>query len=425
MRKEHRSPLQGNLVTQTQEGVRVFTAHGSKGLEFHAVFIPFCLQDKNWPVKSRPILIPLPPEAFKTKERVNEKEQIKKLNLYDEIRLFYVASTRTKSQLFYTASPTQNSVVSFYIEELGFTLEDHSAKEQDVIEASLLLTDKKDPFIGTENVLKDLVSGLSLNPTSINNYITCKRKFLYNNVLRIPSAKKRPLIFGTCVHKALEDAYRKFKETKKFPIFLFFKKSFIQELNFQGVEKSIYTQCEREIDNLKPWFEIESKNPVMPLGLEERLLINLNDIAFKGYYDKTEIVDKNKKLIRVVDYKTGKADNHIRAIGKCKDLASDECDGYLRQIVAYKLLFDKSVKINKGYKVDSGMLVFIDNAKNKNFKNIEIKISENMVTELEDVVRDCWKRIKKLEFEKLPEADVKKCGTAKMPRCDYYDICWG
>ncbi|MFH0732937.1 MAG: ATP-dependent DNA helicase [Candidatus Omnitrophota bacterium] len=424
MRKEHGMPLQGNLVTQTQEGVRIFTAHGSKGLEFNTVFIPFCLQDKNWPIKPRPELIPLPSDVFKTKERVKDKSEIKKLALFDEIRLFYVASTRARSQLIYTASPTENSVTSLYIEKLGFKLADYDAKEEKTLELSLSLTDEKDPFIKTESVLKDSIFGLSLNPTSVNNYLSCKRKFLYNNILQIPSTKKRALIFGTCVHKGLEDTYREFKKTKRFPKFSFFKDSFKAELDFQGVEKSIYSQCIREVDNLKYWFEIESKAPVEPLGLEERLSISIGDIIFTGYYDKTELIDAKNKTIRVVDYKTGKPDKHVKAIEKYDDLASDECDDYLRQLVAYKLLFDRSVKSNKGYRVESGRLIFIDSSEKGDFKNVEIKILDSMVIELEGIIKSCWKKINNLEFEKLPGADPEKCGTQKNPRCDYYDICW-
>lgn len=424
LRKEHGMPLQGNLVTQEQEGVRVFTAHGSKGLEFNTVFVPFCLQDKSWPVKPRPATIPLPREIFKTKEGAKTKEEIKNLSLYDETRLFYVASSRAKSQLIYTASPTEDNVASFYIERIGFELKECILGEEEAAAGVLTLSDKKDPFIGTEEILKDLISGLSLNPTGINTYITCKRKFLYNNVLMIPSEKKRPLVFGTCVHKALEDTYGKFKDTNKFPDFKFFKSSFMKELKFQGVEESIYSQCEREVDKLKPWFYNESKNPVMPIGLEQRLSINIGNVIFTGYYDKAELIDEKRKLIRVVDYKTGKPDDHIKAIEKYSDLASDECDGYLRQIVAYKLLFDASKKTNNGYKVETGKLVFIDTSDIENCKNIEIKVTEDMVEQIENVIKECWKKIKSLEFEKLPKPDKDKCGTPKKQRCDYYDICW-
>jgi len=76
-RNEHGMALQGELVTMTQNGVRIFTAHGSKGQEFHSVIIPFCLQDKSWPIKSRPDTIPLPPDLMKTIEGFGNKERIK------------------------------------------------------------------------------------------------------------------------------------------------------------------------------------------------------------------------------------------------------------------------------------------------------------------------------------------------------------
>ena len=74
-RNEHGMPIQGELVTMTQNGVRIFTAHGSKGQEFHSVIIPFCLQDANWPIRPMPDTIPLPPEILKSIERVDSKER--------------------------------------------------------------------------------------------------------------------------------------------------------------------------------------------------------------------------------------------------------------------------------------------------------------------------------------------------------------
>ncbi len=436
-RKQHNMALRGNLVTATQDGVRVYTAHGTKGLEFHTVIIPFCLQDKNWPIRPRGELIPLPPDMFPAKEKVKDKTYIKRLNLYDETRLFYVASSRAKSNIIYTASPTQNTVTSSYIENIGLDTEkaQGETQEESLMVKSIKLTDKKDPFIGTEGVLKDLIGDLSLNPTSLNTYIKCKRKFLYNNVLMLPAKKNKSLIFGSCVHKALEDTYRFYREKGEFPDFNFFKKSFIQELRFQGVEKSIFIHCERKLNDVKGWFKKESKKPIKPIGLEQKLSITLGDnVLFTGKYDKSEFENGKDKTIRVVDYKTGTPDSHFKSIEKCTDLNSDECDGYLRQLVCYKLLYDGAKRQNKGNRVISGRLVFIEPIKNDSpkyglkkdeFKNIDVTIAEDISRQLEDIIIDCAKKIRNLKFEKLPEPDKDKCGTQKNQKCDYYDICWG
>ncbi len=49
-----------------------------------------------------------------------------------------------------------------------------------------------------------------------------------------------------------------------------------------------------------------------------------------------------------------------------------------------------------------------------------MKNNENMVKDMEEVIKDTWNNIKNLRFEKLIKRDEDKCG-----RCDYNDICWG
>ena len=433
-RKEHGMPLQGSLVSMSQNGVRIFTAHGSKGLEFHSVIVPFCLQDKTWPIKQRADKIPLPPDIFKAQERVSDKLKIRQLALYDETRLFYVASTRAKSNLIYTASPAEGNVSSSYLPFMGLVNVESESQvgEEAIIVQSLGMTQKKDPFIGTEAVLSDMISGLSLNPTSLNNYINCRRKFLYNYILRLPSQKKLGLTFGNCVHKALEETYRYFIKKGDFPDFRFFKDAFLKELHFQGPEKAISSACARQVDTLKNWFRKESSNPIKPLGLENKLSILLPDsLIFTGKYDKTELVDEKNTLVRVVDYKTGKPDEHVkRILSGIRELSSADCDGYLRQLVAYKLLYDNDKSSGKLKKVAEGTLVFVEpakttvvkhNLKKDEFVCLTLPITDDMVSDLERTINNCWRSIKSLEFDRLPEYDdkVDKCGG-----CDYKNICW-
>ncbi|MDD5736808.1 MAG: ATP-dependent DNA helicase [Candidatus Omnitrophica bacterium] len=437
-RKAHGMPLQGELVTATQEGVRIYTAHGSKGLEFHTVFIPFCLEKKRWPKRPQGVSIPLPPEVYKSKEIPTDKDILKQLDYYDETRLFYVASTRAKANLIYTASPTESSVPSSYLSGVADS-ERAAVKEEAVLKAALEVSDAADPFVGTEKILKDLVADLSLNPTALNNYINCPRKYLYDDVLMLPSGKKQSLVFGNCTHKALEDTYDKFMKTGKFPDFAFFKDSFKRELGHEAPEAAIKTACERQVETFKAWFREESRLPVKPLGLEKRLVVQMeDDLKFSGKYDKTELIRGAEGCVRVVDYKTGEPDKHVKginnSISKKIPVASDEFEGYLRQLIAYKLLFDNDKKESQGRKVKEGVLVFLDPVKESvakhdleagEFMKKSVELTEDMVAELESAIKDVRRRIKKLDFAKLPKIDEKpgKCG--KSPNtCDFYDICW-
>ncbi len=432
-RRDHSLSITGSLVTMTQSGVRVFTAHGSKGREFHSVMIPFCLQNKNWPARARPELLPTPSDLFKGKERIADKAALKQLYAHDEIRLFYVAMTRAKANLIFTASPTEDTISSSYLDTLG--LEEPETKrrqEEGVMKQFLESTDLGDPFIGTEKVLSDMIANLTLNPTRLNTYLSCHRKFLYNDVLKLPGAKKKSLVFGNCVHKALEEAYTEYQKTGLFPSFEFLKKAFERELAFQGVDKSIEAHClgQAQMKKLKDWFDRAAKYPVMPIGLERKLLVTIGDnIIFTGKYDKVEWTDEKRRLVKIIDYKTGKPDKHLKAMSAPCDLASDECDGYLRQLVSYRLLYEKDKKESMGRKATHGELVFIEPVsediaklgyKKGDYATKVVEISDAMVDSMEDIIKKSWNDIKLLHFEKLKERDKEKCR-----QCDFDDMCWG
>lgn len=429
-RNEHNMPIRGELVTMTQNGVRIFTAHGSKGQEFHSVIIPFCLQDTNWPIKPMPDKIPLPPALLKTIDKVDNKEKIKKLKFYDETRLFYVAISRAKGNVLFTSSPQEDNIPSSFIHRLGIETKTDSSSEEYILNKSLEKIDAEDPFIGTEDVLRDLIADLALNPTSLNNYLTCRRKFLYDNVLMLPSAKKQSLIFGNAVHSGLEHLYRHYMRTDKFPDFQFFRNRFLEALRFQGPERGMELRCIEQFEGLRIFFNRSSSRPVKPLGLENRMPINIDGIIFTGKYDKLEMEDEDRGYVRVVDYKTGQPKDHTRGIFSCKSLEDESCDNYFRQLVCYKLLYEKDkMRKDKGLVVSHGVLVFVEPAKEdirrygiKKGEPVEFKIelNDSLVDEMISIIKNVWRSIQDLHFEKLPERDKKKCSW-----CDYGSICWG
>jgi len=427
---EHGMALQGDLVTMTQNGVRIFTAHGSKGREFHSVIIPFCLQDKSWPIRPMSDKIPLPPDLIKSMEKVSNKERIKELKAYDETRLFYVAVSRARSNVIFTASPDESAVSSAFLHRLGIKPKASDLKEKDILVNSLEKTHLADPFIGTGEVLKDLVKDMSLNPTSLGNYLRCRRKFLYDNVLMLPSSKKQSLIFGNAVHSGLENLYREYMRTNKFPDFQFFKEKFIEALKYQGPEKAVELRCREQFEGLKRYYDRIAKKPVKPIGLENRMPVNIDGIVFTGKYDKLEIEDEKSNSVRVVDYKTGRHHNkHARGIFGVKSLESEECDDYLRQLVCYKLLYERDrTRQDKNMVVSHGVLVFVEPAKDDLIKygikkgepaEFKVGLTEDMVDEMVSIIKNTWRNIQGLYFEKLPERDKDKCAY-----CDFDHICW-
>jgi CRISPR/Cas system-associated exonuclease Cas4 (RecB family) len=195
------------------------------------------------------------------------------------------------------------------------------------------------------------------------------------------------------------------------------------------VDDTTRRDCLNKAKTIKKWFDNASKDPVMPIGLERKLVVTIGDnIIFTGKYDKVEFEDEKHGIVRIMDYKTGKPDDHLKDIDKIRDLSSSDCDGYLRQLVCYRLLFEKDKKESRGMRVKSGALVFIEpvsmDLRTQGYKKGDcvtkrVEISDEMVADVEELIKNVWKKIKALDFAKLPERDEKIC-----TRCDFDSICW-
>ncbi|MBF0252226.1 MAG: ATP-dependent helicase [Candidatus Omnitrophica bacterium] len=432
LRKDQKMPLTGKLATLDQNGVKVITAHSSKGLEFDTVFVPFCLDRKSWPNQGKADVLPLPGFVMKTRQQGADENKKKILKLHDELRLFYVASTRAKRNLYYSYTPTDKNIVSPFVGYAGTSITQFKVEdEKNYLLEYLKKNITKDDLLYNVEELAEQVKGLVLTPTKLNTYIACHRKFFYNYVLCLPGRKKQQLVFGNCVHKALEEVYGKLMKEGTFPDFAFFKKVFFNELEFQGISDALKNWCSDKLNTLSAWYERESRKAVTPVSLEEDIDIWLSSgVRFKGKFDKVEKTSSGG--FKVIDYKTGKPDKHIKNIDQKGpiDLSSHECDDYYRQLIAYKLVYEKhlSKKKSPGF-VISGELQFVEpvsvdmkrrGIEKGDFHDIEVTFNENMVIELENVINNAWAKIQNLEFDKLIEKDeAERCRW-----CDYSSLCW-
>ena len=106
--------------------------------------------------------------------------------------------------------------------------------------------------------------------------------------------------------------------------------------------------------------------------------------------------------MRVMDYKTGQPNKHARGIFETKNLESEDCDDYLRQLVCYKLLYEKDkTRQDKNIVVSHGVLVFVEPAKTairkygiKEGEPTEFKVAlrEDMVDEMEGIIKNTWRK---------------------------------
>ncbi|MDZ4217162.1 MAG: 3'-5' exonuclease, partial [Candidatus Gracilibacteria bacterium] len=246
--EKHSIALRGEMVSSAQEGAHILTAHGSKGLEFKHVFIPFCIQDKSWPKREQTNKIPLPHELLIGQEKITDKEAEKRLHNDDENRLFYVAATRAKDRLVFTAAPQDKQVFSQFLNTLGLAPERSTPiSEEETLIQLLKKSPQPDPVEFSRDTLQGLVEDISLSPSSVNRYLKCHREFLYHNLLKAPQPKTQALIYGQCVHKALEKSFRRYMNEGQLPPLKYFEEQFFQELDWHGVDQAIRKGCEDKL----------------------------------------------------------------------------------------------------------------------------------------------------------------------------------
>ena len=217
------------------------------------------------------------------------------------------------------------------------------------------------------NFINRVLENFQMNVTALNNYLKCPLEFYFKNLIRIPSPKNENTEFGSSVHFALEQLFRKMMDSdKKFPESGFFIASFDWYMD-RHRESFTHEQFRRRKEYghiiLPAYYEkyVRSWNPIV--SIERRINnVSIEGVPAKGMLDKLEF---DGKQVNIVDYKTGNPDNSIQKIKGPNDKQPLGGD-YWRQAVFYKLLVDRG---QRDWQVVSTEFDFIE----PNNKGIYIK----------------------------------------------------
>jgi DNA helicase-2/ATP-dependent DNA helicase PcrA len=311
MEKEELSlPL--SQTNGSDKGVNLLTAHGAKGLEFEYVF--FAGANSNcWEKKRKPGGgFALPDTIFSTQPKQIEEEELR--------RLFYVALTRAEQHLFISYCCCNNDgkemEPSMFIAEIrdehDLPIEKQEIEDDVMAEfQSLQFNDAVAPEI--DKIEKDLVTRLLdkfvMNVTALNNYLQCPLNFYFKNLIRIPSPKNEATEFGSAVHHALEQLFRKMQEKENFSSredfiadFLWYMKRHRESFTKEQFDRRI----EYGTEVLSNYYDTYINNWNKIVAIERNINgVVVNGVPIKGKLDKLEFDGKNAN---VVDYKTGDPD---------------------------------------------------------------------------------------------------------------------
>ncbi len=353
-------------ITCSDHAVKLSTVHKAKGQEWRYVFV-MGLVDGVWGNTRKREMIPLPQGILRNTD-FSKKERNE-----DDRRLLYVALTRAKDQVFLSYSETmltdnrsKEMMGSLFLTEITSHLQpiDVQFAEQITSNTDKHLARLLGPSTARQvspsetEYFTHLVSDFKLSVSALNTYLRDSQAFMLQHLLKVPSATSVALGFGTAMHAALEQMYKpRDSESALLPleqVQAVFARSLERELLLEG-------DLERELAHgrtiLEQYYaQVLQSYTTAPVYIERFFGSGwskpmLGDIPLTGRIDRVDWIDRAKKTVRVIDYKTGSVRTASEidatsktAFGKLSPREQALPEGvrgpYKRQLLFYKLLTD-------------------------------------------------------------------------------------
>lgn len=361
--------------------VKIMTVHAAKGLEFKYTFL-VNIVDKKFPTISRSEKINIPDSLVKEKN-VGGKEA----HIEEERRLFYVAVTRAKEELFITGAKdyggAREKKPSPFIEEMGLAVfeagtdKDFSSKLEFLRDLERIDEQQKTPV--EKLVLPDKFSFSQLAAFS-----NCPLQYKFAFVLKIPApSDKASLIFGRVLHNVLHDFLEPLEgDNQTFQKSLFDDKKKIKltgekllelyEARWQAdgyndkEERAKYYQKGKDILN-KFWANWQQEAPEEILFLEKNFTFKIGDGIIKGAIDRVDRLADGS--LEIIDYKTGNPKEKLEYTDK-------------RQLILYKIFLEEflNVKVSLlSYYYLEGTYKTSFVAKDKDIEKLRLEVLKEIV----------------------------------------------
>lgn len=369
-----------------------------------------------------------PPSEFKLPDTIFQDHQ--ENSPEEERRLFYVALTRAKENLYISyASKNSNDkeqeksrFVAEICEYSGLKIEYNTVGEEVVFTTSVEVLQGAsegyraslfDPLLIAE-ALRDF----RMNITHLNKYLACPLCFYFEDIVKVPTAKSESLGFGSAVHTALELLFKNITQANEglmLPNLEHFTDYFMRGMR----------RCEE-------WFTKESFRRRSEYG--KRILadyyrryasswkkvvvteyyisqVEMDGVPLNGKIDKLEF---DRHSVNVVDYKTGKPEYAGRKLLP-PDSKEPKGGDYWRQMVFYKILMDGDTR--KPWDMISGEVDFIEKNKNGDFEKHQFFVTAQDIEVVKKQIKEVYESIMRGEFAKgCGKKECKWCGFVR----EYY-----
>jgi len=293
--------------------VNVLTIHKAKGLEFPVVFMVSLVETKfPWPKRSEPIELP--------DELIKDVLPMGDFHLQEERRLFYVAMTRAKDELYLTSAvdygTKQPRKISRFVGEAV-----SEKRETPLLKASAIQAiERNAPAVSAPSGVAGKMSEekiLSLSYYQMDDYLTCPLKYKYVHILHVPIMTHHTVAYGKALHDAVQ-YYHQCKMQNRLvseeDILKVFENSFRKE-GFISQEHIALRMKSAEAA-LKNFYHEQEALKIIPSFVEQEFSFLIGHNRMVGRWDRVDIVDG---VVTVVDFKSSEIRKQQDADKKTKE----------------------------------------------------------------------------------------------------------
>lgn len=395
------------------DAVQLMTAFKSKGMEFAAVFV-LAVNDEAWSTRARGagnrISLPANLQFIRYAGATDD----------ERLRLFYVALTRAKSQLYlvnylqsYTGKtlsrlkylneysdeqqqwhspllPIGNQLVLPAEEHTPVPLTELSAYWQQRHEAAL---DQAD----LHSLLRERLGRFQLSPTHINDFTDVMycgpRAFFMRTILRFPTAPRPEVQFGNAMHETLEWMHKITKQDGLLPSRQAVERLFEQRLRAKRLTEQLTEQLlDRGRQALQTYLTQRAETIAQDCVVEYNFRnegVFIGQAHLTGKIDKL-IIDRQNKTITIVDYKTGtKSYSHWAREARLHK--------YRLQLYLYRALVEGS-HTYAGYTVTDAYLEFVEPDEHGQIHELHLIFNDEGYRRVKRLAEVVWQRIMRFQL---------------------------
>lgn len=406
----NRLPLPLRKDIELEDGVHLLTAHSSKGLEFHTVFMLDASREAWEGGRSANNHFHLPDTLTLTDASAADETQR---------RLFYVAITRAEVELFVSYARQNHNgkeqqpsrFVDEIITTMGWAMQP-VAMSPDVLlpyEAALLQSTERPQLAAMErSAVAQLLEGFQLSVSAWNRYLACPLAFFYEVVLQVPQIQRAAASYGDAMHRSLQRYFNAMlaHAERQFPAAVVLQGFFVEEM-----------------EQARPWFPPEVFAQRLDQGQRNLLRfhaqfrdtwttqcrtelnirqVEIDGVPIKGVIDRVDII--NDTTVRLIDYKTG---SHNPDKVRAPRPSLPDGGNYWRQLLFYKILWE--ARSGEQRRVASAHISYLDINKSGDLTEEAIPLTPEGERHIRALLQSTYARIMAHDF-------YTGCGE---PDCDW------